>query len=795
MTYQKALRSGLRVALILLACVACGGALLAQTPRPGILRGQVTDTSGGSVPGASVVLTTPTGQTVARTADAMGTFEIPDLAPGNYNLAVSMAGFGPSEQGLQITAGQVQQLIVSLTVAAQTDEVTVSEVAPTVDASPSNNAGAVVMSGTDLDALSDDPDQLQADLLALAGPSAGPNGGQIFIDGFTGGQLPPKSSIREIRINSNPFAAEFDRMGFGRIEILTRPGTDKLHGRFNVQGNSSGLNTQSPFVAAANQQPYHSVGFEGNLSGSLSPKASFTFAVFRRNINDSAIVNAVKLDDSLNQAPFNAGVSNPQTRTNIGPRVDYQITHNNTLTSRYQYTRDIRSNQGVGGFTLPSQGYDQLNTEQSLQLSDTQILGERAVNETRFRYEGQQNNQTAQSLLPSVRVTGAFNGGGASRNIAANNKNYELQNYTSFIAGPHTLKFGGRVRANHNVDISSTNFQGTFTFASITAYQLTVQGLQANKTVAQIRADCLATGKGNNDCGPNQFTIAAGTPQAVVNVMDTGLYLQDDWRLRPNLTLSGGLRFETQTKVPDKVDFAPRFGLAWAVGNKNRPTVIRGGLGIFYDRFADTNVLQVVRFNGVAQQQYTVTFPNFYPAVPTISALGGTTSQTVYSIAPNYHSPYIMQGAASVERQVTKVINVSINFVTSRGVHQLITNNINAPLPGTITTANPLGTRPFGNLTNMYQFESAGSFRQNQLINSVNIRAGAKLSLFGNYALGFAHNDTATNGFPTNPYNLRDDAGRANNDIRHRVNLGGTMSLPWALRLSPLVIDAIRPAL
>jgi hypothetical protein len=781
MTYLGT-RLGRWVAAILLVVLACGGgfALKAQqAPRPGILRGLVTDASGGSVSGATVLLTTPTGQTVTRTTDAMGAFEITDLPPGNYNLGVTMAGFGPSEQGVQIAAGQIQQLTVSIAVAAQAQEVTVEEVAPTVDASASNNAGAVVMAGTDLDALSDDPDQLQADLQALAGPSAGPNGGQIFIDGFTGGQLPPKSSIREIRINSNPFSSEFDRMGFGRIEILTRPGTDTLHGRFNVQGNTSGLNTKSPFVTAANQVPYHSLNYEGNLSGSINRKGSFAFSAFRRDINDSAVVNAIILDPSFNQVPFNAGVPIPQKRTNISPRVDYQLSRDNTLTARYQFTRDVRSNVSVGGLTLPTQGYNTLDTEHSIQLSDTQILGERTVNETRFRYEAQQNSQTAQSAAPTIRVNGAFTGGGSNRGSLTNNKNYELQNYTSFIAGPHMLKFGVRLRVNHNVDNSTANFLGTYTFSTISAYQVTQLGLQQGLTSAQIRA---------NGGGASQFTITTGTPHAVVDVMDTGLYLQDDWRLRPNLTLSGGLRFETQTKIPDHYDVAPRLGVAWAIGSKNRPTVIRGGLGIFYDRFSENNVLNLVRFNGVAQQQYIVTNPDFYPAIPAATSLtSGQTSPTVYSLAPNLRSPYIMQGALSVERQLTKVINMSVNFVNSRGVHQLITNNINAPLPGTITSANPGGVRPFGGLVNMYQYESGGSFRQNQLINSINVRAGARLSLFGNYTLNFAHNYTTTNGFPTNPYNLRDDAGPANNDIRHRVNMGGTMSLPWALRLSPLI--------
>jgi hypothetical protein len=128
-----------------------------------------------------------------------------------------------------------------------------------------------------------------------------------------------------------------------------------------------------------------------------------------------------------------------------------------------------------------------------------------------------------------------------------------------------------------------------------------------------------------------------------------------------------------------------------------------------------------------------------------------------------------------------------VNYVGSRGVHSLLTNNINAPLPGSITTANPTGVRPFGNVGNIYQYQSNGSFRQNQLITSLNIRAGGRLSLFGRYVLNYAHNYTATGGFPSDPYNLRMDDGRANNDIRHRVNIGGTMTLPWALRLSPFV--------
>src|ERR1700749_672012 len=123
------------------------------------------------------------------------------------------------------------------------------EAAAALSVDPAANAGAIVIQGKDLEALSDDPDELQSDLQALAGPSAGPNGGEIYIDGFTGGTLPPKSSIREIRINQNPFSAQYDKLGYGRIEVFTKPGTDEYHGQFYLMGNDSVFNTSNPFAS------------------------------------------------------------------------------------------------------------------------------------------------------------------------------------------------------------------------------------------------------------------------------------------------------------------------------------------------------------------------------------------------------------------------------------------------------------------------------------------------------------------------------------------------------------------
>src|SRR5208282_812665 len=344
------------------------------------------------------------------------------------------------QNDVAVAAGEVAQFNISLDISVQKEKVNVQEETPQVDVNPASNASAIVLSGKDLEALPDDPDELQEDLEALAGPSAGPNGGQIYIDGFTAGQLPPKESIREIRINQNPFSAEYDKLGYGRIEIFTKPGTDKFHGQFAVEGNSSGLNTRNPFLNADATQPYDSVIYMGNIGGPINKKASFFFSLQRRNIDEIAVVNTPALDpNTLDQIQLSESVPNPRTRINIGPRIDYQVSTNNTLTARYQFYRDTQENAGVGGSTLPEAGYDTTSTEHTVQISDTQILGTKAVNETRFQYlrdnSGQAPVQTQLQTLPSgftttasINVLGAFSGGRSSSGVQTDYQDhYELQ--------------------------------------------------------------------------------------------------------------------------------------------------------------------------------------------------------------------------------------------------------------------------------------------------------------------------------------------------------------------------------
>ena len=286
--------------------------------------------------------------------------------------------------------------------------------------------------------------------------------------------------------------------------------------------------------------------------------------------------------------------------------------------------------------------------------------------------------------------------------------------------------------------------------------------------------------------GPTQFTLAGGNPLADVQQVEAGTFVNDDWRIRPDLLLSVGLRYEAQTNISDHLDWAPRIALAWSPGAKagQRPkTVVRGGFGLFYDRVGENMVLEANRYNGVKQQQFIVMNPNFFPTVPSISELTQAAQpQATRRLASDLKAPYSMQAAISVERQLPGGITVSTSYVRTRREHDLRMTNINAPLPGT-------GVRPLGDIGNVFEYDSNGRAEQNQLIIGVNNRFGRRITIFSNYAFGKYNTDSDSGtGDPTNPYNFANEWGRAGFDVRHRLVFGGSFLLPGELRLNPFVI-------
>jgi hypothetical protein len=771
-------------------------AVLAQTGS-GVLRGQVTDPSGAAISRASVIMTPATGSPIVVQSNGQGMYEFKSLPPGKYILTVAAPGFTLYENDNVMIADQPLRLNVSMGIEVEQQKVQVSDTAPTIDVNPANNAGAIVISGKELEALPDDPDELQADLQALAGPSAGPSGGQMYIDGFTAGQLPPKSSIREIRINQNPFSSEYDKLGYGRIEIFTKPGTDKYHGQVFVLGNDSAFNSRNPF--AGSEPPYDSTQYNGNIGGPLGKKASFFFNVERRNINELAAVNAFILDPSLVGVPLVESVPNPHQRTNLSPRFDWALTQNNTLTARYQYFRNTETNNGVGVLSLPSQAYYSEEIEHTFQVSDTQVIGAKIVNETRFQYHRDDSIENPQDTNPTVNVIGNFRGGGYGASLNDRQNNYEFQNYTSLIHGNHSLKFGARVRATQDTSYSTAGFNGTFTFSSLgtavndndTPSHCTTLGQNPACPISLRYAEQQLSSGGTPYA--TQLTYTTGIPTTEVTYYDVEPYIQDDWRIKPNFTLSTGLRFETQNAIHDHGDWAPRLGFAWGVGGRNAApkVVIRGGYGIFYDRFQSGQLLQAERLNGVAQQQFIINNPTCFPgvdvALQSFSNCGAVSSPTsnTYQISTRLHAPYTLQGALGVERQLTKSATLSVIYLNSRGFDQFLTINASAPYPGTPCAPNCPAIKG----GNVYRYVSEGNFKQSQLMINTNVRIGSKVQLFGFYSLSYANSDTSgVSSFPSNSYNISQDYGRASFDVRDRVFLGGSIALPYLFRLSPFMV-------
>ena len=783
----------------MLASICFSVAVFAQTGSPS-LHGQVTDPSGAAIPGATITLTGPDHAAKVAQTDEQGRYAFRDLAPGAYTVEISTQGFSTfTKAEVQIAAGHPQVVNARLAVTMQTQQVTVQSEGEQLSVNPENNVGAMVLKGEALKSLSDDPDDLEAELQQLAGPAAGPNGGEIYIDGFSGGQLPPKEAILEVRVNQNPFSAQYERLGYGRIDITTKPGYQKFHGNAFVFGNDSAFNSRNPFVT---EQPgYHSQMYSGSIGGPLGKKVSFFFNMFRRSTDSTSIVSAN--EPNLNYDPtapstspnsqpglsFNQAVPSPASRINLSPRVDLQLSNNNVMSIRFQHWSNSNTNAGIGQFVLPSQGYNSTATENSVQIGDTQVISSRTVTQTRFEYEHQTRGQNPLSLDPTLDVISNLGAGGSSAGLSQSVENhYELQSLTSTTMGKHSFSYGGRVRDLDQSVNTTGGYNGTFVFPTMTTYTIYQQGLAQGLTPAQI----VAAGG-----GASQFSITAGNPVAKVNRIDYAFYGEDTWRALSNLSITMGLRLEGQNHIQDHFDVAPRIGIAWGIGGggKTPKTVLRAGAGIFYDRFDVDNILQAVQLNGINQQRYVVNTPDFLPQnMPPVNTLSGaTTFPTVYQISPQYQTPYVIEGAIGLERQLTRNIKTSVTYITTHGIHQLLTRNINAPLPGTYDPTDPSsGIRPFGDVGNIYQYESAGLYNENQLITNFNIRMGAALSLFGYYTLSYA--DTNAGGFPMNQYNLAQSYGPAAWATRNRFFVGGSFGMPYGFSLSPfMVLTSGRP--
>jgi hypothetical protein len=765
------------------------------------LHGMVTDPTGAVVPNATVTITDASGVARSALSDRDGNYSFPQLLAGSYTLQAFAPDLALPEPMPVTLSGRSQTINLALKVQAAKQNVNVEEqTGPTVSAENSSNASSIVLQGKDLESLGDSQEDLAADLQALAGPSAGPSGGALYVDGFSGGSLPTKESIREVKINQNPFSPEYDKLGYGRIEITTKAGADQYHGISYFNFGDSVWNSRDPYTQE--KAPFLLREYGGDVGGPLNKKLSFFLNVDGAAIDNGANIDAVTLDpQTLAITAFSDVFSVPQRRIIVSPRLDYQLNTNHMFSFRYRVEQADISDSGIGSLNLVSLSNHVHSLSNTFQVSETATLGSNTINQARFQFF-----RIASSTLPNtpgseIQVLGAFNGGASQLGpVYDTQNNYEFQNYTTIIHNAHALHFGVRIRESGDTNTSQANFGGTFTFGgqigpeldsnnqpvldgsgnpilislqSIEVYRRTLLFQSLGDTPAQIRA---------LGGGATQFSAYAGVPQIYANQTDIGAFFGDEWHITPHLIVSPGLRYEWQTNINDLHDFAPRIGLAWQPRG-NSKFVIRAGFGIFYDRFALANVVTAMRFNGAVQQQFVVNNPDSFPNAPAI-----TVPSTIQEISPSLRSPYIMQSALTVERQLVRRTTLAVTYTNSHGLHQLRTLDVNVPLPGTFNPSVPgSGVFPLGFDAPVFQMVSDGLYNQNLLIVNVNSKLTSRLSFFSTYTFNRALSNTdGLTTVPANPYNFSGEYGPAISDVRNSFVFGGTFER-WKFRVAPLV--------
>lgn len=749
--------------LIVLLLLSAG----ADAQLTGSLTGLIQDQTGAVIPGATITLKGPSVFT-AR-SDKEGHYAFTVIPEGSYSLTAAMSGFASIVHNtISIRHGKPIVINMTMMIEGIQADVTVSADSQQVGLEADQNSSAHVIRGQDLDALDDDPGALQAELTALAGPAAGTNGGQLYVDGFSGGQIPQKSTIKEIKINQNPMSAEFDRLGYGRIEILTKPGADRISAHLASSYLNSVLNTANPLVKT--QPHYQFFWVRGDLSGPIRKGWSYLLNALEFRRENQAIVRAVNpeaIGNSLEEA-----FPTPSSLLNVTLRTDAQLGPRQVITIQDFIYRSAQSGSGVGALVLPSQSVATVDWENTLDVKDVLTITPKLVNETSMRWRRIHQTTVPTSLKPSITVQGAFTTGGNSLGSSNDHQDLvEVQNYTTASIGHHSLRFGTRLRSYREASYSTSGINGSYLFASVSDY-ISGRPYQYTGTVID---------------NPNVRTL----------LFDGALFVQDEWRARPNLNVSLGFRLEGQSHIRDPLSPAPRIALAWSP-KRNGPTVFRAGYGWFYDRFtvptqvggnASPYLTQVIRNDGINRRNYIVKNPSsFDPNVPmSAGALSDPNTQAIpykYSLDPNFHAALDMQSSVGIDQAIGKHTTLSLSYLYTRGLHQYLTNNVSAPV---FDTGSYIVVGPTPDSYN-YQFQSGGLYKQHQLIVSTNTHA-SKFSLQAVYTFNHAESDTqGVTYFPSVASNPSFDFGRASFGIKHQFTLQGAYTFPGDIELSPFFV-------
>ena len=743
----------MRVVYAMLLLCATAAPAAAQPPSPvgsGESRstasvaviGVVQDQTGAVLPSATIELVNAAGSIVqTATTGPAGGFRFERVAPGQYELRAGYTGFKPATTKVRVGARPPSSQRLVLDLAGLTQEITVSNAASDAGATAGNNDDAVSVDQSMLESLPVFDNDLVATMSKfLDSGSIGTGGVTIVVNGMEVNALNVSASaVSQIRINQDPYSAEYSRPGRGRVEILTKPGTQQYHGDVNLIVRDSGVNARNPF--ATTKPPEQRRIYEGFLGGPVghSGKMSFMLSANDQILNQQAFIFAVGptgiIQDTLPHTNGRALLSGSITR---------QISDTNTLAIRPNYQYESDENRNVGGTNLASAATTFKHHEQQITYTQQTILSPTLVNQFQMLVGHEREPTTSASSARGIVVNGAFTGGGGQSDLVRTELHMNLNESLAWTWGHHLIQAGFQLPDWSRRGFEDrTNFGGTFYFSGLDTY---------------------ATGT------PYAYIQQQGNGELALLEKQMGTYIKDDWQARPGLSVSAGMRYDWQNYFHDNNNIAPRFSVAYAPGNK-KTNVIRAGLGVFNDRSGPVVIADVLHSQPGGLIKYVITDPGYPDPFASVAAAAAQ-PRSIVQLAPDVQIPQTVQYSVGLDHQLQKTLTMSLTYTGARGYHFFRSRDINAPLPPAYLA------RPDSAYGVIRQVESTGR----QETDSLQLTLRGKLSRWFNgqmqYTLSRGYNDTNGIGsYPANDYDLSGEWARADFDRRHRVLLIGRTNL------------------
>ena len=759
------------------AQTACLGATLAGTVR---------DPTLALIPGATLSLDGV--RTVVSGSD--GRFSFPCVADGRHRIAAAAPGFAPND--LSLSTPLTTPVALVLKPAEVEAEVDVNADTAAANAnSPTSSGPSQTISGNRLQSLADDPDDLLRELQQMAAAAGGsPANTSIAVDGFQGGDnnttLPPKSSIAYIKVNPDLFSAEYRNppFGGGQIQIYTKPGQPTFHGALFATNGSPWMNARNPFSPGSAPLGKQRYGFE--LSGPIRKKGSdFVLNLEHRSIDNFAVVNAIGIDASGDQTPILQNVPAPQ-RLWIGlVKTSWQLGPRNTFIASFDAFHNHLENVGAGGTTLAEAALDGVKYDNNLHLTEVTTISAKLMHEARLGMEFDGGDQVPNSTAPQVQVAGAFTSGG---NTSGRQRDHEIDSEFDDDAilslSKHLIKFGLQSEYLRERLIFPTNFNGTWLFGGGTASVLDSNNnpTAQTETITGVEQYVRAL-NGWPGGSATEFSNAAGNSTINMTQYRLALFVQDDWKVLPNLHFAWGLRYYTQNKPMVHNNFNPRFGLSWSPDKKSTWT-LHAHAGMFSGRFTAHSYAQVLQQDGVQRVTsliYTPTCPGDFQPNACNPFTGATPLQSIRTIQPHMPNLFFSIQNLGFSHTIAKSWIISADFYIAQMWHYTRTENINPP-----TNDQPLGPRPFTPDLNILQWQSSGRGYGNVIFMGLNNQSLKRVQFF----LGSVRQDIVddTNDSPFNtPQTTGSNAGefgRRTGNALWNIFGNATVKFPLALQLS-----------